>query len=83
MTPGHLITPGLDGTIHKRTREHFKTHKTKAGRLSAQIKVAQARLKAVSTKSATPTGVMTATGKKDVRSILEEQVDQVMGGGRV
>lgn len=44
-------------------------------------KAAQAKGKAVSTRSAAPTGSMTTgTGKKSTRDILSEQLDAVMGG---
>jgi hypothetical protein len=46
-------------------------------------RVARARANAVSTKTATPSGVMTSGGKKDVRSLLEASVEQVMGSARV
>lgn len=45
--------------------------------------IQRARSAAVSTKSATPAGSVAASGKKDVRSILEETVDQFLGGARV
>lgn len=45
--------------------------------------VAQAKAKAVSTKSATPSGQVTTTNAKDRRAILAEQVEAALGGGRV
>jgi hypothetical protein len=56
--------------------------RVEAEKAAAAEKVAQARAKAISTKSATPAGVM-GSGKKDLRSILAENVESVMGGGRV
>lgn len=49
-------------------------------RQEAAAKVGRARANAVSPKSATPAGVMTTTGKRDVRSVLEEQVEAHLGG---
>lgn len=56
--------------------------KAEAEKAAAAAKVAEARAKAVSTKSATPAGVM-GSGKKDLRSVLTENVESVLGGGRV
>lgn len=56
--------------------------RAEAERAAAAEKVAQARAKAISTKSATPTGVM-GSSKKDLRSVLSENVEQFLGGERV
>lgn len=56
--------------------------KAEAEKAAAAAKVAQARAKVISPKSATPTGVM-ASGKKDLRSVLTENVEQFIGGERV
>ena len=45
--------------------------------------VAQARSRAVSPKSATPSGTVASAGPKDRRSILAEQLEAAAGGGRV
>jgi len=45
--------------------------------------VQKAKAKAVSTKSATPSGSVSTSTAKDRRSILAEQVDALMGGARV
>lgn len=45
--------------------------------------VKQAKAKAVSTKSSTPSGSVSTNSAKDRRSILAEQVDALMGGARV
>lgn len=45
--------------------------------------VSKARATAISPKSATPSAVTAPSGKKDVRSILEETVEQFLGGARV
>jgi hypothetical protein len=50
---------------------------------NTQAVAQKARAKVISPKSATPTSNMTTSGKKDVRSILEEQVESFLGGARV
>lgn len=55
----------------------------KQRREAEAARVASARAKAVSVKSATPTGAMVGSGKKDLRSILSEAVEQHLGGARV
>jgi hypothetical protein len=52
-------------------------------RESAKAKVNQARANTVSPRSATPIGAMSSSGKKDLRSQLEEAVDATLGGARV
>ncbi len=50
---------------------------------NAAAKVNKARASAVSPRSATPIGAMSSTGKKDLRSVLEDAVDATLGGARV
>lgn len=46
-------------------------------------RVGKARANAVSVKGSTPVGTTTAKGNQGLRSMLEEQVDSVLGGARV
>lgn len=56
---------------------------TQSSRPSAAAVVSKARAAAISPKSATPAPGSAPSGKKDVRSILEETVDQFLGNARV
>lgn len=55
----------------------------KQRREAEAARVAKARANTVSTKSATPIGAMGSSGKKDLRSTLEEAADAMLGGARV
>jgi len=46
-------------------------------------RVAKARANTVSTRSATPTGAMGGSGKKDLRSALEDAAEATLGSARV
>lgn len=50
---------------------------------TSQEVVKQAKAKAVSTKSSTPSGVVSTNSAKDRRALLSEAVDNLMGGSRV
>jgi len=50
---------------------------------SNQEAVKQAKAKAVSTKSSTPSGSVVTSSAKDRRALLSEAVDNLMGGARV
>lgn len=50
---------------------------------ATQDAVKQAKAKAVSTKSATPSGAVVTTSTKDRRALLSEAVDNLMGSSRV
>lgn len=55
----------------------------KQRREAAAAKVNQARANAVSPRSVTPSGPMNSSGKKDLRSALEDAVEATLGGARV
>lgn len=66
-------------------REQLRTQEAaeKQRRDAEAQRVAKARANVSSVKSATPTGPAGGSGKKDLRSTLEEAVDATLGGARV
>lgn len=67
----------LHDEVWQKTQAEALQANTKVQAEQNQQKVAQAKAKAVSTKSSTPTGLMSGgNGKKDLRSIIAEQVMQ-------
>jgi hypothetical protein len=92
------VRPVMAGLLQSGLAKDLKSAYEKAVRMDDTIAMAsqapaakttnpaalqKARSAAVSTRSATPTGTSIQGGKKDVRSILEETVDQDLGSARV
>lgn len=71
----------MNDDLWQAEQQRRATENAEKQRQEAAAKVARARANAVSPRSATPAGTSTANGKKDVRSVLEEQFDSM--GGRV
>lgn len=66
-------------------REQLRTQEAadKQRRDAEAARVAKARANVSSVRSATPAGAMGSSGKKDLRSTLEESVEAHLGGARV
>lgn len=87
------LAPDLKSAYDKAVRmdpELFEREQLRASeaaerqrREQAAAKVNAARANAVSPRSATPSGAMTGSGKKDLRSTLEDAVEATLGGARV
>jgi len=73
----------MDPELFEREQLRASEAAEKQRRDQAAAKVNTARANAVSPRSATPTGAMTSSGKKDLRSTLEDAVEATLGGARV
>ncbi len=73
----------MDPELFDREQLRVKEAADKQHREQVAAKVNTARANAVSPRSATPAGAMTGSGKKDLRSTLEDAVEATLGGARV
>jgi hypothetical protein len=74
-----IASEPLETMINQRLEQVKVVQPTQAN----QNAVKQAKAKAVSTKSSTPSGVVSTNSAKDRRSLLSDAVDNLMGGARV
>lgn len=73
----------MDPELFEREQLRASEAAERQRREQAAAKVNAARANAVSPRSATPAGAMTGSGKKDLRSALEDAVEATLGGARV
>jgi hypothetical protein len=73
----------MDPELFEREQLRVSEAAERQRRDQAAAKVNTARANAVSPRSATPAGAMTGSGKKDLRSTLEDAVEATLGGARV
>jgi hypothetical protein len=73
----------LNDEVFAQAQQAKQDEAEKHRRETEAAKVNKARANTVSPRTATPAGVVSSGGKKDLRSTLEEAVESVLGGARV